>query len=111
MGTVDEWAKNQNAHWQKVADELKREGTPAEMIARSIDTSRLTFPSVSVKPEAMSAAAHYIDREYGYGYRIGLASWTFSGDGIFSVRHSDGSEFYIVADRYGNVARVEDQAS
>jgi hypothetical protein len=57
----------------------------------------------------MSAAAHYVEREYGYGYRIGLA---IGGRvSVFEVAHSDGSRFNIAADCWGNVQRIPDDAS
>ncbi len=57
-----------------------------------------------VSPDAMSAAASYVGREYGYsGYRIGIES-----DGLFRVRCSDGGEFHLVSDHWGNVTDVRD---
>lgn len=57
-------------------------------------------------PDAMGAASSYVQREYGYsGYVIGLESGGYGG-GIFRVRCSDGGEFHLVADRYGNVTDV-----
>jgi hypothetical protein len=62
-------------------------------------------------PDAMNAVAHYVSHEYGdYGYQIGLAM-TSGAVGVFEVRHSDGSAFNVVADRWGNVRRVPDDAS
>ena len=61
-----------------------------------------------VSPDAMIAAAAHVEREYGYGYRIGLASADFSGGGLFCVTASDGARFRLYADRYGNVVRVPD---
>lgn len=57
-----------------------------------------------VKPDAMIAAAAHVEREYGStGYLIGTEEGLNSGGGIFLVSHSDGSEFRLIADRYGNV--------
>lgn len=61
-----------------------------------------------VKPDAMIAAAAHVEREYGYGYRIGTEEGLYSGAGIFLVRHSDGSEFRLIADQWGNVDRLPD---
>lgn len=59
-----------------------------------------------VSPDAMGAAASYVQREYGYsGYAIGIESGGYGG-GIFRVRCSDGGEFHLVADRWGNVTDV-----
>lgn len=59
-----------------------------------------------VSPDAMGAAASYVQREYGYsGYRIGLETGGYVG-GVFRVRCSDGGEFHLVADRWGNVTDV-----
>jgi hypothetical protein len=59
-----------------------------------------------VAPGALSAAAHFVDREYGsHGYRIGIAM--SSGAVVaFEVAHSDGSRFNIIADKWGNVRTV-----
>lgn len=61
-----------------------------------------------VSPEAMIAAAAHVDREYGYGYRIGIVTSNYTGGGLFCVRASDGSRFRVFADRYGNVERIPD---
>lgn len=59
-------------------------------------------------PDAMSAAAAYVDCEYGpYGYRLGVALETGACT-VFDVRHFDGSCFNIVADKWGNVVRIAD---
>ena len=62
-----------------------------------------------VTPDQMSAAASYIAREWGdYGYRItNIESPTYLVS-AFYVRHSDGSEFVILADRWGNCREVHD---
>jgi len=66
--------------------------------------------SLDAAPDAFSAAAHYVEREYGYGYRMGLAA-RFGAIAVFEVRHGDGSAFNVIADRWGNVQRVPDDAS
>lgn len=58
-----------------------------------------------VTPDAMMAAAAHVEREYGYGYTIAVAGHGWTGAGQFEVRHFDGSEFELYADRYGNVTR------
>jgi len=63
-------------------------------------------PAHMVSPDAMIAVAAHVEREYGYGYRIGVASSSWAGHGTFQVRASDGSRFRLFVDRYGNVARV-----
>lgn len=60
-----------------------------------------------VTVDAMMAAAGYLSRNWGdYGYRIGLAASVGSG-GVFSCSASDGSRFWIYADRWGNCRQVE----
>ena len=59
----------------------------------------------TVTTDAMFGAAGMLAREWGdYGYRIGYAGQYGTPDKpyLFVCRHSDGSEFYLVADRYGN---------
>lgn len=59
-------------------------------------------------PDALSAAASYVGREYGHhGYRIGHAQ-TFLGVAVFEVVASDGARFNIAADRWGNVSPLAD---
>ena len=68
-----------------------------------------TSPVGGVKPDVLITAAAYVQREYGYtGYRLGVyaASWT-GRSGIFEVKATDGSRFYVHADEYGN-ARTGD---
>lgn len=58
--------------------------------------------------EALSAVAGYVRREYGeLGYRIGQVANAGSG-GVFSVRTSDGSTFFLAVDGWGNVEPLED---
>lgn len=60
-------------------------------------------------PDTMIAAAAHVEREYGYsGYRLGCETALVFGGGIFAVRASDGGEFRLFADRYGNVSRLPD---
>ncbi len=67
---------------------------------------------VSVTCDQMSGAAAFLAREWGdYGYRFtGIESPTFAVS-VFTVRHSDGSEFAIGADRWGNCAALPDGAA
>lgn len=63
----------------------------------------------AMRPAVLITAAAYVDREYGTtGYRMApaAASWT-ARSGIFEVRASDGSTFYVHADEYGNVRSTE----
>ena len=59
--------------------------------------------SLSATPDQISSIASYIAREWGdYGYRItALESPTYAVT-VATVRHSDGSEFKVMGDRYGN---------
>jgi hypothetical protein len=61
----------------------------------------------------MGAVALHVAMEYGHtGYRVGLAACTAFGDvGVFEARHFDGSTFNLVADRWGNVKRPEDESA
>ncbi len=82
--------------------------THAARIAASVDVSTLRDSYELVTCDCMGAAAGYVSREYGdYGYRLGIVRAGSAG-GIFTVHHSDGSQFYIVSDRYGNVERMPD---
>lgn len=61
-----------------------------------------------VAPDAMMAAAGYVQDQYGYsGYRIGLV-FGDRGRGVFEVRCSDGGSFHLVSDQYGNVTDVRE---
>lgn len=52
--------------------------------------------------DAVACAARFVEREWGeHGYRIGVESTN-----VFRVRCSDGSEFRVVADRWGNTRAV-----
>lgn len=81
--------------------------TPAEGIAaRCVDLfGRNDDARLTATCEQLSSVSGHVTREYGgYGYRIGQVA-----DCVFSVRCSDGSTFYLAADRYGNVARIEER--
>lgn len=57
-----------------------------------------------VSTDQMFAAAGFVSREWGdYGYRLGVESSWFEG-AVFLVQHSDGSEFRILVDRWGNAS-------
>ena len=73
------------------------------------DSNHYSANGVMASPEALSAAAHYIEREYGYGYRLGISPAIAARSvTVFEVAHFDGSRFNIVADRWGNVERIPD---
>jgi hypothetical protein len=56
----------------------------------------------------MLGAAGFLSRHWGdYGYRISLEAAMLGGGGLFGCRCSDGSEFWIYSDRYGNARQVE----
>lgn len=56
--------------------------------------------------DAAFSALSYLSREWGdYGYSVAL-SGDGSGGAVLNVTHSDGSEFDIRTDRYGNVAKT-----
>jgi hypothetical protein len=83
--------------------------TAAEFVAANADALNAgAEPFAMVSPDAMGAVASHVEREYGYGYRIGLVSSSFGGAGLFQVLASDGGRFRLYCDRYGNVARVPD---
>ena len=53
--------------------------------------------SATATCDQLHAVAGYVSREYGdYGYRIGIQC-----RGIFGVRCTDGSEFFLQCGRYG----------
>jgi hypothetical protein len=54
--------------------------------------------------DCISGAIGYVSKNYGdYGYSIGLEASSM-GAGIFLVRCSDGGEFRILSDRWGNAS-------
>ena len=56
----------------------------------------------------MIAAAGYLSRNWGdYGYRIGVHQAEWNGGGVYGCRASDGSEFFLHSDKWGNVRQVE----
>lgn len=74
------------------------------------DERRPYFTGPMADPEALGAVCAYVQREYGLtGYHIGI-----EGMGRFVcciVRHSDGSEFRLLADRWGNVENVQEDTT
>lgn len=64
---------------------------------------------MSVTCDQMSSAAGFLVREWGdYGYRFtGITSPSFAVS-VFTVRCSDGAEFAIGADKWGNCAALPD---
>lgn len=67
-------------------------------------TRRKTEYPTFAKPDALIAACHHLNREWGtYGYTIeGVDSPVF-GHARLHVVHSDGSRFTIEADQHGNI--------
>lgn len=67
---------------------------------------------MSVTADQMSSAAGYLTREWGdYGYRFtGIESRTYAV-AVFRVRCSDGSEFSIVTDKWGNTRHLDTHSS
>lgn len=59
-----------------------------------------------MNPTAMIAAAQHVNEEYGYeGYVMTFRPDVSGKRGfVFEVRASDGGEFFVVSDRWGNVA-------
>ena len=66
---------------------------------------------MSVTCDQMSSAAGYLASNWGdYGYRFtGIESPT-GAVSVFTVRHSDGSEFAILVDKWGNADQAPDGA-
>ena len=61
----------------------------------------------AVPLDAVFAAAGKVSREWGdYGYKLSIEGAAV-GSYLFGVRHLDGSEFFLLSDRYGNVRHVE----
>lgn len=63
--------------------------------------------------DAYMAAGGYLSRNWGdYGYRIGYAGQFGTPDKpyLFACSCSDGSEFYLVSDRWGNVEQWQDES-
>jgi hypothetical protein len=59
-------------------------------------------PTVSL--DCLSGAMHLLSKDWGdYGYTIGIESAGFNG-AVFLVRCSDGGQFRLVSDRWGNAS-------
>ena len=86
--------------------------TPAERYAAQYvaEIGGMAEPRYVVSPDALSAAACFVAREYGFGYRIGLVGTIGARHGVLEVSAPDGSRFRLVSDAYGNVARVAERA-
>jgi hypothetical protein len=71
----------------------------------------MTLPYVagpSLNPEALASAARHVQREYGEtGYSVAVEAGGF-GAVVLRARASDGSEFRVWADRYGNARTLPD---
>lgn len=62
---------------------------------------------IMVTTDQMIGAAGYLSREWGdHGYRIGTHART-DGGVVFGCSAGDGSEFFLLSDRYGSVRQVE----
>ena len=54
-------------------------------------------------PEQFASAARFVERDWGdSGYRMAHIA-----NGVFLVRHSDGSRFLVHSDRYGNTSVIQ----
>lgn len=63
----------------------------------------MTLTELNATTDAAIAAAGIISREWGdHGYRIVGAESPTRGGIRFHVRHTDGSEFAVEVDRWGN---------
>jgi hypothetical protein len=75
---------------------------------RVIDNEEIPQGRCATAPlDAYMSAGAYLRKEWGdYGYSIGVE---LAGIGayLFTCRHSDGSEFFLLSDRYGNVTRAQ----
>lgn len=68
------------------------------------------LPATSAVPAAIAAAARFVEREYGAtGYAMTM-EYGATGYVVFRVRHFDGSEFRVMADRYENAWDLPDIA-
>lgn len=85
-------------------------------MSTSEDTATTQPPAKSYRsvpmcpPDAMSAAAYYLTREWGRGQLGYAGTWRDSFDRtwyIFQCRASDGSRWLIRADAYGNTGTFE----
>jgi hypothetical protein len=62
-------------------------------------------PDRMVNPEALAAAARFVQNDWGHeGYRVGVIDGNMSVV-VLRVEHFDGSQFNVIADRYGNTER------
>lgn len=53
--------------------------------------------------DALSGITHAVRFGWGdYGYRVCSVEGTWDGSAIAEISHSDGSRFWIAADRYGS---------
>lgn len=58
---------------------------------------------MNVTPDQLISAGSYINREWGYdGYVIENIESSTRLVTMFHVRHSDGSRFVVLVDRWGN---------
>jgi hypothetical protein len=67
-------------------------------------THTYTSSAITAPVDAVFGAAGHLARNWGdHGYSIGVDSYVHPGLYVFVARHTDGSEWFIATDRYGNV--------
>jgi hypothetical protein len=67
---------------------------------------------VTMAPEAMIAAAAYVRDQYVSSARLTVETVLLITDvAVFHCSASDGSEWQVISDRYGNVTDVRDGES
>lgn len=70
-------------------------------------TDRYYGTAKCVPIEAMMTVGHVLRNGWGdYGYSYGVEAQGM-GRYVFCCRHSDGSEWFLESDRYGNVYETE----
>ncbi len=100
--------------WNDWTDSLQKSGRITARQSPDLDSAQfhahgprrgpMTLPYVTapaLNPEAVASAARYVLREYGdTGYTMAVEAGGF-GAVVFRCRASDGSEFRVYGDRYG----------
>lgn len=66
-----------------------------------------------MNPEAIAKIASMIQTEWGYsGYRVvEIVQGPLQGSALATVRSSDGGEFYVGSDQYGQGVHSTDRAT
>ncbi len=62
---------------------------------------------LSLTPDHMIAAGCYIEREWGYGYRVSEIESPTPVVSLFHVGARDGARFIIAVDKWGNCKLVD----